>query len=205
VKDNLLKKIDERSSSAKVVQMPSASSQISLWKYTAAASVAIAIVTSYLAYNYHGKWRSTENNLNNLIAQNQQMAQDYNTVNQRLDKIENDIKIIDNPAFSKVVMKGLTINDPEALAYVYWNQTSSEVYLSIQNMKELAQENQYQLWAMVDGKPVDAGVFDANLAGLVKMKNLSGAAAFAVTIEPRGGKPTPTLETMQVLGYVVKG
>jgi len=132
------------------------------------------------------------------------MANDYNTVNQRLDKIETDIRVIDNPAFSRIVMKG-TDNAPEAMAYVYWNANTKEVYLSIQNMKALSQENQYQLWAIVDGKPVDAGVFDGNLAGLLKMKDLTGAAAFAVTIEPRGGKPAPTLETMQVIGNVVKG
>jgi anti-sigma-K factor RskA len=204
VKEYLFKRIGERKPEGKIVSMPVSNAQISLWKYAAAASVAIALVTSYLAYNYYGKWKGTENNLNDLIAQNQQMAQDYNTVNQRLDKIETDIKVIDNPAFNRVVLKG-TPNAPDAMAYVYWNENSKEVYLSIQNMKTLAQENQYQLWAIVDGKPVDAGVFDATLAGLLKMKGLSGAAAFAVTIEPRGGKPTPSLETMQVVGNVVRG
>jgi anti-sigma-K factor RskA len=204
VRENLFNKIDSKIPVAKTVQLSSTNSSITFWKYAAAASVALAVLTSYLAYNYYGRWRSSENNLNNLIAQNQRMAQDYNTVNQRLDKIENDIKIIDNPAFSKVVMKG-TPNAPEAVAYVYWNQTSKEVYLSVQSMKALSQENQYQLWAIVDGKPVDAGVFDSTVAGLLKMKDLSGAAAFAVTVEPRGGKSTPSLETMQVIGNVIKG
>jgi len=204
VKEQLFKKIRQSKPDGKIVSMPAGNSQISFWKYAAAASVAIALVTSYLAYNYYGKWRSTENNLNELVAQNQQMARDYNTVNQRLDKIETDIKVIDNPAFSRVVMKG-TNNAPEAMAYVYWNESSKEVYLSIQNMKTLAQENQYQLWAIVDGKPVDAGVFDGNMTGLLKMKDLGGAAAFAVTVEPRGGKPAPSLETMQVIGNVIKG
>ena len=203
VKENLFKKINEKGE-AKVVSMPVRESQINFWKYMAAASVVIAVGASYLAYNYYGKWRSTENNLNDLIAQNQQMAQDYNTVNQRLDKIETDIQVINNPAFSRVIMKG-TEHAPDAMASVYWNSTTQEVYLSIQNMKELAQENQYQLWAIVDGKPVDAGVFDSNVAGLLKMKSLGDVAAFAVTIEPRGGKPTPSLETMQVIGNVVKG
>jgi len=203
VKENLFKKI-ESAQGGKIVSMPMGGSQVSFWKYAAAASVTLALVTSYLAYNYYGKWRSTEDNLNDLIAQNQQMAQDYNTVNERLEKIETDIKIIDNPAFAKVVMKG-SPQVPDAMAYVYWNAATQEVYLSVQNMKALAQENQYQLWAMVDGKPVDAGVFDADPAGLLKMKKMEGAGAFAVTIEPRGGKPTPTLETLQMIGYVVKG
>ena len=44
------------------------------------------------------------------------------------------------------------------------------------------------------------------IAGLLKMKEIpSGAQTFAVTIETRGGKASPTLETMQVVGNVVKG
>ena len=40
----------------------------------------------------------------------------------------------------------------------------------------------------------------------LKMKDIQrGAATFAVTVEPRGGKTSPTLETMQVVGNVVKG
>ena len=72
-------------------------------------------------------------------------------------------------------------------------------------MKELARENQYQLWAIIDGKPVDAGVFDGNFSGLHKMKEIAkGAVLFAVTVEPRGGKAAPTMDTMQVKGEVKK-
>jgi anti-sigma-K factor RskA len=142
-----------------------------------------------------------KSDLEGLIAQNQQIAQDYDRVNQQLDKIEEDKKIIDNPAFKRVVLKG-TENAPTALAYVYWNAQTNEVFLSIQNMQALGQGNQYQLWAIADGGPVDAGVFDADSTGLIKMKAMDKAGAFAVTIEPHGGKASPTLETMQVLGEV---
>lgn len=175
-----------------------------IWRYAAAASIAIALITSYLAYHYYDKWETTSLALVNLIAQNQQIAQDYNVVNEKLDKIQNDFAIIENAAFTKVVMKG-TANAPEALASVYWNSSTQEVYLSIQNLKELSKENQFQLWAIVDGKPVDAGVFDFVSDGLLKMKSISRAVAFAVTIEPRGGKTTPTLESMQVVGELPKG
>lgn len=180
-----------------------ASMHPTVWKYATAASIVFALITSYLAYEYYGRWQASEENLTTLIAQNRQMAQDYNTVNQRLDKIELDMRITDNPAFNRVVM-----TDPNAsgsMASVYWNAQTKEVYLSIQNMKELAQENQYQLWAIIDGIPVDAGVFDTDSSGLIRMKDLTGAATFAVTLEPRGGRPTPTLEKLQVIGNVVKG
>ena len=176
----------------KVVEM------VSVWRFVAAASVIIAITSSTLAYNYYYNWKTTETSLLELRALNEQVARDYNQVNQRLGDIETQMQIINNPAFQRVVMKG-TANAPEALASVYWNQTSQEVFLSIQNLKALAANQQYQLWAIVDGKPVDMGVFD-NSTALLKMKATGKAAAFAVTIEPRGGKSSPSLETMQVLG-----
>ncbi len=175
------------------------------WKYAAAASVGIALLTSFMAYNYWSKWKNSQTELALLVEKNQQIAQDYNQVNLRLDKMENDLKVVGNPSFERVIMKG-TPNAPDAMASVYWNQETEEVFVSIQNMRTLSKEKQYQLWAIIDGKPVDAGVFDGAIAGLIKMKNIhKGAITFAVTIEDAGGKPSPSLETMQVAGNVAKG
>jgi anti-sigma-K factor RskA len=62
---------------------------------------------------------------------------------------------------------------------------------------------QYQLWAIVDGKPVDAGMIDLNQPIVFQqMKTINSAQAFAVTIENVGGSATPSLETMCLLGNV---
>ncbi|MEP6737695.1 MAG: anti-sigma factor [Chryseolinea sp.] len=204
VKEALFAKINASQPEAKIVSITPGPT-LGLWRFAAAASVMVALISSFLAYDYHGKWKKSDANLTQLLAQNQQVAQDYNKVNNRLEQIENDLNVANNPDFQRVVMKG-TPNAPTALAAVYWNATTKEVYLSVQEMKALSTEKQYQLWAIIDGKPVDAGVFDGDIAGLMKMKNIaSGATTFAVTIEPKGGKTSPSLETMQVAGNVIKG
>lgn len=201
VKVKLFEKIN-RKPLGKVIPLSDSSNS---WRYATAASIAIALLSSYLAYNYWGKWQKSESDLTQLIAQNQRIAQDYHNVNLRLNRMEDDLKITSNPGFVRVVMKG-TPNAVESLASVYWNSETKEVYLGIQNMRKLSRENQYQLWAIIDGKPVDCGVFDIGIAGLFKMKAAFGQpTTFAVTIESRGGKPTPSLETMQVAGNLVKG
>jgi anti-sigma-K factor RskA len=182
----------------RTLHQPQAAS-VKWWQYAAAASIAVALASGYMAVSYWHNWKRSESNLADVVRRNQQIADDYNVVNQRLDKLAQDVAIIQNPAFQRVVMKG-TAQAPQALALVYWNQSTQDVYLDIKNLKALSSDNQYQLWAIVDGKPVDMGVFDAQLAGLLKMKPTAKAAAFAVTIEPRGGRPSPTLETMQVVG-----
>lgn len=201
VKEKLLEKI-ERQRVLKVVSI-APKMPVNYWQYAAAASILLALFSSFMAYNYWNQLRIAETNLNEYIVLNQRMAQDYNNVNNRLDKIENDLEVIDNPAFKRVTMKG-TDNAPGAIAFVFWNADTQELFLKVQNMKRLAQDNQYQLWAIVEGKPVDAGVFNAQSEGLTKMKQIAGAAAFAVTIEPYGGKQNPSLETMQVIGNVEK-
>jgi anti-sigma-K factor RskA len=201
VKEKVMRAIHPKGTVAQIDVM-----HVTRWRFAAAASIAIALGSSYLAYHYHSKWRNSEFALNDLIAQNKQIAQDYNRVNLRLDEVENDLRVIDNPAFTKVVMKG-TPNAPLAMATVYWNKQTKEVFLSIQNLRELSKQNQYQLWAQIDGKMVDAGVFDGSPTGLLKMKRMIKAevTVFAVTIEPRGGKPVPTVENLQVAGSLAKG
>ena len=200
VKEKIMAKIAAPAKpEAKVVTMTPESS---VWKYATAASIAIALVSSFMAFQYRQLWKADSSELAQIKAENQRMAEDYNVVNQKLDKIQGDLAVVESAAFTKVVMKG-TPNDTDALASVYWDPASQEVYLSVQQLKAISKENQFQLWAIVNGKPVDAGVFDGDFGGLLKMKSIAGAAAFAVTVEPRGGKDSPSLETMRVVGSVV--
>jgi len=198
VKEKIMSSIKEAKPAAKVVEM---TPETPFWKYATAASVAVALFASYMAYQYRELWKADSTELAQIRSENQRMAEDYNVVNQKLDKIQGDLTIIESTAFTKVVLKG-TPNESNALASVYWNPSTQEVFLSIQQLKEISQDNQFQLWAIVNGKPVDAGVFDRNFAGLLKMKSINGAVAFAVTVEPRGGKESPSLETMRVIGNV---
>lgn len=205
IKDKLMAKVAKEPTTEKqtpVVEMRPKES-FGMLRYAAAASIIVALGSAFMAFNYWNKWQSAEDRLSTLIAQNEQFAENYNQVNLQLDDIQNAVAIMNNSAYKRVTMNG-TDNSPESLATVYWNETTADVYLSIQNLKELSQDQQYQLWAIIDGKPVDAGVFDpANSNFLVQMKNIGpNAAAFAVTIEPRGGSENPSLETMQVVGNV---
>nr|WP_262896873.1 anti-sigma factor [Fulvivirga sediminis] len=174
---------------------------LGVWRLAVAASVTIAAVSLVLAYSYYNKWKHTEHELSSLIAQNERLAQDYNQVNKKIDQVESDFDILRDARFRRVSMNG-TDNAPKSQALVYWNEITEDVYLSINSLDMLSKQKQYQLWAIVDGKPVDAGVFNSGVKHLLKMKSIKGASAFAVTVEPKGGSVSPTLETMQLMGAV---
>jgi anti-sigma-K factor RskA len=197
LKERILASIEGNTRKGRIVQFQSTT--VTAWKYATAASLIVAVASSVLAFMFWINWKRTESDLNERIELTGRMAEEYNSVNQRLDKIEDDLQIYDNPAFNKVVLNG-TNHAPEAMATIYWNQSTADVYISLQNMKSLSRDNQYQLWAIVDGKPIDMGMFDGEIAGLIKMKSVKNASAFAVTIESRGGRPVPTIGTMQVMG-----
>jgi anti-sigma-K factor RskA len=86
---------------------------------------------------------------------------------------------------------------PNARAKVFWSERAKRGVLVAGTLAPLPPDRQYQLWVFVDGKPVDAGVFDADSEGraLFESKDLAAirtAENFAVTVEPRGGVPQPT-------------
>jgi anti-sigma-K factor RskA len=208
VKQQILSRIEDGKTSVTNPSVVRSEKQVSFttetsakwWQFATAASVTIALIATYYAIDYKSQLSSTRQSLNALQAQNQQIAQDYNVVNQRLDNIENTIKIIDNPAYKRIIMRG-TETAQGSIASIYWNESTNEVYMSIQNLRQLSKDQQYQLWAIVDGKPVDAGIFDLT-ANLLKMKEIRNASAFAVTVEPTGGSVSPTLSSMQVIGTI---
>lgn len=131
---------------------------------------------------------------------NSDLQAKFNSSDSLLNRITDEQKIIGGSNTTIVNMAG-TKAAPKSAANVYWDSTAASVYLVVKNMPELPSDAQYQLWALIDGKPNDLGVFDAkNDKVLLKMKDTKKADAFAITIEKKGGNPSPTLEKMQSMG-----
>ncbi|OJV20994.1 MAG: hypothetical protein BGO21_08885 [Dyadobacter sp. 50-39] len=108
-----------------------------------------------------------------------------------------------SPTYKHVHMAGLA-KSPASAVSAFWNTQTNEVLIDVQNLPAAPQGKQYQLWSIVDGKPMDNGMLDNTFTGKVmKMKNTKpGAAAFAITLEKEGGNPTPTMDEMYVMGKV---
>jgi len=105
------------------------------------------------------------------------------------------------------LLSSLLSDDPKAVAVSLWdNQQQSGVFV-VQNLKPLPADRDYQLW-VIDPKykiPVSAGVFQVDNSGNVRLhfkadKAIVTADKFAVTLEPKGGLPTPTLKNLVLLG-----
>ncbi len=151
-------------------------------KYAAAACVILLTGSIY--------WNIT------LTNKNRQLQNNYEGTVAKLGDMEKDLKIItQNSAIKMAAMKGMPAA-PGAFATVYWDTTSKDAYLLINNLPVPASDKQYQLWALMDGQPIDLGVIDNEYfinqdRLLLKAKNTQNAQAFAITLEKKGGNPTP--------------
>lgn len=111
-----------------------------------------------------------------------------------------DYALVSNPAIIKVPLLGVKGKEDNS-ATLYWDTRDKYVYLDAGHLSKAPEGRQYQLWALVDGKPVDAGVLE-NCTGPCPLRTVQKAQAFAITLEKTGGSPTPTLSQMYVLGNV---
>lgn len=127
---------------------------------------------------------------NNLAAQQQQILAYSETM-----------QMLHDNNFKKIELTSVQ-GKPSALAQVMWDTNTKIVYVADVSLPQVPSGKQYQLWAIVDGKPVDAGMLgDAkNLAQ--KMKVFEKAEMFAITLENKGGSPVPTMEAVYVAGKV---
>lgn len=175
----------------------------SAWRWVAAASILLLIGSAFLNYNQYTQYNGLQQRYEAMAAANTSVAAETNVYRTRLEQAEQDLHIVQDPSMKTVKMPG-TKSFPTALATIYWNQTSKEVFVMVNNLPQPSSEKQYQLWAIVDGKPVDMGVFETGTAAKIiqKMKSIGNAEMFAVTLEKKGGSPEPTLDQMYVAGKI---
>ena len=170
-------------------------------RYMAAASVVLLIASAALNYYLYNQIKTSDRKYADLVKENSTVTADNRVYQTKMLDIYNGMQLMSNPSMIKVVMPGIKGKE-EDLATVFWDSKTKDVYLLANKLPQVSDDKQYQLWALVDGKPVDAGVL-GECNGLCKLKNIQKAQAFAITLEKKGGSIAPDLTQLHVLGKVV--
>ncbi|MFN0158121.1 MAG: anti-sigma factor domain-containing protein [Bacteroidota bacterium] len=96
------------------------------------------------------------------------------------------------------VMNGLDVH-PVGYGKIIWDPERKRAILQVSNLPAIPSDKDYQLWVVKGKQPISAGVFVVHDAesNYFKIENLAVTdpkeiAAFAVTLEPKGGVPQPT-------------
>jgi len=192
LKDQILDKIKSSVSETNTAELEEEKTPVrslSIWRWVAAASLVLLAGAIY--------WAVTSNTMY------QQLKARNSTLEDSLQKTNDEIASIKGSTGSQprsdFKMASITAGS-DASVSIYWDTTSKDVYLMIKNMPQPPTDKQYQLWALLPQEgapPVDLGMIELTQQRLLyRMKNVQNAKAFAITLEPKGGSPTPTSQPM---------
>jgi hypothetical protein len=122
----------------------------------------------------------------------------------RVNFVEGQLGVYRDTSYKFMKLKATVHAPAGSVITVAFNPVKKKVMIDMANMNMPVndKDHQYQLWALVSGKPVDLGVFDkhADSTDMKQMKSIASADEFAVTLEPRGGSVNPTMDQLMVIG-----
>ena len=176
------------------IDRDSAPTYRSTWIVAASVGLLVLIFSFFLL----SELRTNHNTMASLRNANSSLASEVKQLRDHQSQADQTLALLRQPGTRTLELKG-NEKAPSGNVLVFWNARTRQVAVEVQSLPALPADQQYQLWSLVDGKPIDAGVFDATTSGqLVQRLNRSigRADAFAVTVEKRGGSPTPTMSTL---------
>ncbi|MCT2560962.1 anti-sigma factor [Chryseobacterium herbae] len=166
----------------------------SSWKtYAVAASVLFLISAAGNLF-----WMNNQSETREEMAkiQTEKKAQDL-----AMQKMNQKMEMVSNPDMQMVMLKGVE-KHTDSKAMVFWDKKTKEVYLNAESLPKAPEGMQYQLWAIADGKPVNAGMYTEEKDSKIALAQIPNAQAFAITLEKKGGSAVPTMENMYVMGGI---
>jgi anti-sigma-K factor RskA len=178
-----------------VVSLPANTSVVKTgnWmKWVAAASVVLLAISSYFNFSL---FKTTKD---------QQAALETAKKNTQVPTLPaGDYKILNDPRITPVAMYGVG-SHTICRCTLYWDKKTGKAYIMIHHLPQSSDQQDYQLWAMINGKPVNVGIINDAIRGrFIEVTNVpADATGFAVTLEKAGGNTTPTLEQMYLMGKI---
>ena len=206
IKDEITARLsfsEDTSSQAPVIPINTQpAAKTGFYKVAIAASVLLLISSGVYIFSLQQKLSDLHSQLAELNTSKSFLANEMTVQQASIEKLATNFNIVSDPGMKAIPLSGMNSLVSKS-AMVHWNPQTQELYFNASALPQSPKSKQYQLWAIVDGKPVDAGVIDrADGVVFQKMKLIAGAKAFAVTIENMGGSASPTIDTMCLLGNV---
>ncbi len=179
------------------VDRNSAPTYRSTWIVAASVGLLVLMFSFFLL----SQLRNNRSALASLRSSNGSLQSEVKQLRDQQQQSEQTLAVLRQPGTRTLQLRG---NDkaPDGNMLIFWNARTRQVAIEVKSLPALQPDQQYQLWSLVDGKPIDAGVFEmgATTKTVQRLSRPIGRAdAFAVTVEKRGGSPTPTLSTLLAL------
>lgn len=165
--------------------------------YLSVIAVTVAIISVFAISDLYNKNRKLENQLNK-IAEKEGVNEIPLDIDEELDYNFNEHYFILNGNFKKVDLS--QSGNKSRNASVFLDEKSHEIFLQIEYLPAIAENKQYQLWAVVEDTPVDVGIIPhTEGTEYIRMKRIKNAQAFFISLEPLGGSIKPNFDNINLI------
>jgi hypothetical protein len=151
----------------------------SLVKMVAAASVLLFGVSAFFNYT---QYRENKKQAVELASKN----------NLPVTLPQANFSILKDPSITPVAMMGVGYHEI-CRCTMFWDKKTGKAYVMIHHLVPSGDNNEYQLWANVNGKQVSVGMINDNIRDrFVEVSGVpEGTKEFIVTMEKNGGASVP--------------
>lgn len=191
----------------KMIRLDSSDGKIRTLRYALVACVALLVISVAALFVTYNKLNDAHDQIASLNLDKQKFAGIVSKLEFENQGLGNMAAMADSKEWATIRMEGQAFS-PGSKMKVYWNKKDKSVLINYvaMDLPKTDKQHEYQLWALVNGKPVSLGVFGKSDStareALVKMQTIEQAQAFAVTLEPTGGSINPTMDKLTVMGGV---
>jgi anti-sigma-K factor RskA len=173
-----------------VVPIQQAKIKNSNWlKPVAAAAIVLFAASSIFNYTLYNKTKEQQE----VLAQKQK----------EISLPPADYSILKNPTITPVAMYGVGLH-AICRCTMFWDKKTGKAYIMIHHLIPSSPNNNYQLWANVNGQPVSVGIINDKIRDrFIEVTNVpKEATGFSVTLEKSGGNNTPTVDQTYLIGNI---
>lgn len=177
------------------LMMAPVKSQEKFWKYLTAMMLLLLIGSIVLNFFLFQQSTNYKSQYETLRAAKEKQATENIPPPAVISTPPEGVDPLSDPAFKWTSIQGYGAYQGSELA-IGWNESTREVYLQAKVMPDPPAGKQFQLWAIVNKKLVNAGIFNtgaANAQQLQQMKTVAAAQGFAITLEKQGGSAEPSM------------
>ncbi|HSJ66947.1 MAG TPA: anti-sigma factor [Anditalea sp.] len=174
------------------------------WKNFAVAASIAAVIASIIAIYFANRYYDVEERYIAMVQDQSVMAEELDAYKTSYEQTEVTLETLLAGNYTKIPVRGESFEvQTDANVVVWWEQSSAQVYVSVENLLPLGADRDYQLWAIGDDGPIGIGLINpGQRLNLQQMQAVTATGAFAITIEPKGGSESPNLEQLVGLGPV---
>ena len=154
-------------------------------------SVVLGILSLGLLYGYF----ANRSNINKIERELEVQIAKCDSIQNELNN-EADLFAQISGADNKILNIQATENYAETSLYFHNNPASQRNFIQVVSLPEINQNQSYQLWSLKGDLAIPLDVFQGEGDNLFEVEFEPDTDAYAITIEPRGGRQTPTLENL---------